>query len=123
MPSFIENNRPVSWYVYPLEQIFAEKLETFVKRGAKNSRAKDLYDMVSIYPHCSNAVNLTKTIQQVFRDRNTDLPKSFKVFGENLDLEILRASWKSVMIPEPKPSFVDTWHKLLNILSAIEKQI
>ncbi|MCA9507338.1 MAG: nucleotidyl transferase AbiEii/AbiGii toxin family protein [Myxococcales bacterium] len=122
MPSFIEDNRSVSWYVYPLEQIFAEKLETFVKRGAKNSRAKDLYDMVSIYPHCSNAVNLTKTIQQVFRDRNTDLPKSVKVFGENLDLEILRASWRSVIIPEPKPSFDDTWHKLLNILSALEEQ-
>lgn len=122
MPSFIENSRPVSWYVYPLEQIFAEKLETFVKRGAKSSRAKDLYDMVSIYPHCSNATILVKAIQRVFKDRNTNLPKSLRVFGENLDLEILRASWKSIMMPEPKPLFDDTWHKLLNILSAIEEK-
>jgi predicted nucleotidyltransferase component of viral defense system len=48
MPSLLNNVHPVSWHVYPLEQIFAEKLETFVKRGAKNSRGKDVYDMVSI---------------------------------------------------------------------------
>lgn len=121
MPSLLGNAHPIAWYVYPLEQIFAEKLETFVKRGAKNSRAKDIYDMVSIYPHCSNITNLSNTIQRVFQDRNTEMPRSLKAFGESLDQSILRAAWMSIIMPEPKLAFEDTWLKLLDIFSIIEK--
>lgn len=123
MPSLLGSAHPISWYVYPLEQIFAEKLETFVKRGARNSRAKDIYDMVSIYPHCSNTTNLSETIQRVFHDRNTEMPKSLRAFGENLDQSILRASWLSVIMPEPRLAFEDTWLKLIDIFSVIEKNL
>ena len=43
------NENPVSWRVYPLEIIIAEKLQTLVARNSFNSRAKDLYDVVLIF--------------------------------------------------------------------------
>ncbi|WP_202972541.1 nucleotidyl transferase AbiEii/AbiGii toxin family protein [Legionella drozanskii] len=32
--------------VYPVETIFAEKLETIISRGAANSRMKDYHDLL-----------------------------------------------------------------------------
>ncbi|OPZ22658.1 MAG: hypothetical protein BWZ03_00726 [bacterium ADurb.BinA186] len=121
MPSMLDNFHPISWYVYPLEQIFAEKLETFVKRGAKNSRAKDLYDMVNIYPNCQNKNDLNQTIQRVFRDRDTDLPISLRDFAQNLDQTILRAGWASIIASEPRPAFDENWIKLLGILADLKR--
>jgi len=50
-PSFIYKEKPlfedsISLEVYPVETIFAEKLETVISRGAANSRMKDFHDLL-----------------------------------------------------------------------------
>src|SRR5207253_1224619 len=35
----------ISWQVYPIETIVAEKLQTLIERGGDNSRAKDVFDL------------------------------------------------------------------------------
>lgn len=50
-PSFIYKDKPlfdglISLEVYPVETIFAEKLETIISRGAANSRMKDYHDLL-----------------------------------------------------------------------------
>lgn len=122
MFSLLDNVEPISWHVYPLEQIFAEKLETFVKRADKNSRGKDIYDMVSIFERCKNNIDvINKTIARVFDERNTEQPKSFREFAQSLDQTILRSSWVSIIVPDLKPTFEESWLKLVDILDELEE--
>jgi predicted nucleotidyltransferase component of viral defense system len=123
MPSLLHDSPSISWRVYPLEKIFSEKLQTLIIRGTKNSRAKDIYDMVSIYPHCLNGETLINAIRNVFKERNTEIPKSLTNFATDIDLTILRASWISVLIPQPRMEFNEAWTQLLRIFSEIQKDL
>ena len=40
----------VSLQVYPMETIFAEKMDSVVSRADTNSRMKDYHDLVLLYP-------------------------------------------------------------------------
>lgn len=123
MPSLIEPENAVSWYVYPIEQIFAEKLETFVKRGARNSRSKDIYDMVKIYPKCLDKEKLTDSIEKTFSERDTDRPASLREFAQSLDQTILRSSWVSLIMPAPGISFDEAWNELINVLADLDSYL
>lgn len=71
----------VSLQVYPVETIFAEKLETLVSRAAANSRMKDYHDLVLLcrQPDLLDTSKLKKDITETFQNRNTplDLPVDF----------------------------------------------
>lgn len=59
---------------YPPETIFAEKLETAIKRDALNSRMKDFHDLVLLVQ--SEILNRDKTkqaVQQTFKHRGTQV--------------------------------------------------
>ena len=71
-PSFIYKEKPlfedpISLEVYPVETIFAEKLETVISRGAANSRMKDYHDLLLL---CRER-NLIDKIAQTFQNRRT----------------------------------------------------
>ena len=123
MPSLIANSNPVSWYVYPLEQIFSEKLETFVRRGDRNSRGKDIYDMVRIYPALLDSNKLVETIRKTFVDRNTAKPPSFHSFAQSLGLATLRISWASLIMPDPGLPFDEAWTKFLEIFIDLDPRL
>lgn len=59
-------------WIYPIETIFAEKLETVVSKGAANSRMKDFHDLVLIsrVAVLSNA-KLKSDIEKTFDNRRT----------------------------------------------------
>ena len=103
--SLLGIEEPISWKVYPLENIFAEKLETLVSRGSANSRAKDLYDMVIIFESLKDRALLAKAIRETFLQRETQLPKSFSGFLQDLDLSVLRNSWEVVTFQAEEISF------------------
>jgi predicted nucleotidyltransferase component of viral defense system len=44
------SNEELSWSVYPIETIIAEKLHALVDRGELNSRSKDVFDLVAFLP-------------------------------------------------------------------------
>lgn len=78
---------------YPVEFIFAEKLETVVYRGDENSRMKDFHDL---YTLVLNETVLDKdrtqsAIKAVFKHRKTSLqfPISFNVSA----VQTLQAYW------------------------------
>ena len=68
---------PVSWIVYPPEYIFSEKLEALFSRGSASSRAKDIYDLVLLFPNCSDLELLKTAIRETFEHRETPIPFSF----------------------------------------------
>jgi predicted nucleotidyltransferase component of viral defense system len=65
----------VSLQVYPVETIFAEKLETLISKGAANSRMKDYHDLY-LLSHTEGLIDskkLRESIDKTFKTRNTSL--------------------------------------------------
>lgn len=65
----------VSLQVYPVETIFAEKLETVISRGTINSRMKDFHDLFLLCRHESliNPQALVENINKTFMTRGTKI--------------------------------------------------
>ncbi|MBK7844185.1 MAG: nucleotidyl transferase AbiEii/AbiGii toxin family protein [Bdellovibrionales bacterium] len=49
-PSLLTGNDEISWAVYPIETICAEKLHALISHGDQNSRSKDVHDLAIFYP-------------------------------------------------------------------------
>ncbi len=65
----------VSLLVYPVETIFAEKLETVLSKGSKNSRMKDYHDLFLLV-HSKGLIEskkLKEAVTKTFKNRGTTL--------------------------------------------------
>jgi predicted nucleotidyltransferase component of viral defense system len=120
MPSILPEGKPVSWSVYPLEYIFAEKLEALFVRGSANSRAKDVYDMPLIFPKCLSKQAILKAIERTFSHRKTPIPDSFAKAADTFDLSIMRSAWLSVELADDSRSFENAWNDFLVCLHALD---
>lgn len=119
--SIVGGAAPLSWRIYPLESIFAEKLETLVSRGSGNSRAKDLFDMVILFDEVRERRALKGAIKRTFSNRGTEMPTSFAEFFASLDLTILERSWGSVELTGGKISFATCKRRLRGVLRGVDK--
>lgn len=63
----------VSLLVYPVETIFAEKLETVLSKGSKNSRMKDFHDLLLLVRSKGliKSKKLKEAIEKTFKNRGT----------------------------------------------------
>lgn len=120
MTSIIPSSKPISWSIYPLEYIFAEKLEALFSRGAASSRAKDIYDMPLIFPKC-DVEKTVEAITSTFRIRETPLPDSLRTTAEGMDTAVLRRSWGAVDFSKDDVNFEDCWKKLASCLGTVDK--
>jgi hypothetical protein len=86
-PSFNYKEKPlfedlISLEVYPVETIFAEKLETIISRGAANSRMKDYHDLLLLCRENTliDEIQLKENIMHTFQNRGTvySLPIQFQ---------------------------------------------
>ncbi len=112
--------RPISWSVYPLEYIFAEKLEALFSRGSANSRAKDVYDMPLIFSNCASKKSLLKAVLRTFTHRETPVPDSFFITAGAFDLSILRGAWPSVELMGAARTFDESWRETLACLQLLD---
>ena len=75
----------ISLLVYPVETIFAEKLESVISKGSANSRMKDYHDLFLLAQEQSpiDPKKLQASLSQTFRNRGTPLnPISFDERGK-----------------------------------------
>lgn len=95
---------------YPMEFVFAEKLETAIFRGADNSRMKDFHDLYTIASSGKmlNEQDTAKAIRLVFEHRKTPirLPMQFDVSV----IEALQQYW-------------DRYHKTITVSAHLPNQI
>jgi hypothetical protein len=119
--SLVEGEAPLSWRIYPLESIFAEKLETLISRGSGNSRAKDLFDLVILFDAVKARRTLKGAIKKTFSNRGTETPTSFAEFFRGLDVTILERSWGSVELTGGTMSFASCQRRLRSALRGIDK--
>jgi len=71
--SFFEES--ISLLVYPIETIFAEKLETILSKGSQNSRMKDFHDLLLLLRDTSliNSKKLQESVEKTCANRGTIL--------------------------------------------------
>lgn len=85
----------ISLLVYPVETIFAEKLETMTSKGAANSRMKDYHDILLMIQEKDllDVKKLKAAITVTFKHRNTEykIPIEFDAPG----MATLQTLWTS----------------------------
>ena len=113
MNSFLEGIVPVSWSVYPVDYIIAEKLEALFSRGSTNSRAKDIFDLNFLLPKVKSKSLLKEAIRRTFEKRPTQIPESFANTAATFDLKILKSAWTSVEVDTTLEKFDRHWERLL----------
>lgn len=79
-------------YVYPLETVFAEKIQIAITKGSANSRMKDFYDLYLISQSSTlDGQKLMKSIGSTFKNRG--LTPVYKIDFDEKDILKLQVSW------------------------------
>lgn len=119
-PSLITGNDEISWSVYPIETICAEKLHALISHGDENSRSKDVHDLAIFLPKVDGPT-LNEALKRSFEFRSTELPKSFYTEIRRLKTDRLERGWASAVdsIPDAM-SFKTAFEKMVKLISELE---
>jgi len=110
----------ISWSVYPIETICAEKLHALISHGDDNSRSKDVHDLAVFLPK-ADPKTLKKAIKNCFEFRNTEMPTSFVEVIRQLNTSRLEMGWKSALASVASSmTFVEALKLVLNVMEGIE---
>ena len=69
---------PFPLLVYPPETIFAEKLQTVIRKRGQNTRMKDYYDLFKLIEHGLDVKKVKRQVKDVFENRGTPLPERIR---------------------------------------------
>ncbi|MEK6627730.1 MAG: nucleotidyl transferase AbiEii/AbiGii toxin family protein [Bdellovibrionota bacterium] len=120
MPCLLSPNDEISWSVYPIETICAEKLHALISHGDQNSRSKDVHDLAVFLPKV-DAPTLKEALKRSFDFRSTDLPKSFQTEIKNINTDWLERGWASAVDSIPNAmSFKTAFEKVVQLIGEIE---
>lgn len=120
-PSLVSPNEDLSWSVYPIETIIAEKLHALIAHGNINSRSKDVYDLAAFLPK-ANAEVLGEALKRCFDHRSTELPQNLSATLRAIDTKNLERGWISATASIPdKPQFKATFEAIVRLISEIER--
>lgn len=112
----------ISWSVYPVETIVAEKIHALVSLGAANSRSKDVYDL-SIFLAKAEPKILKDALKRTFKYRNTNLPATISDSLKSLDTKSLKRGWTSATSTlKDAPSFDESFQIVIDELAKLEKE-
>lgn len=128
-PKSIETNSLIipdsnlSWLVYPVETIIAEKMHALISHGDINSRSKDVYDLAFLLPK-ADADILGQALKRCFEFRETNLPNSFATVLKSMDTKSLERGWISATASVlNKPKFRETFETIVRLIYGMEGKI
>lgn len=112
-------NEKLSWKVYPIETIIAEKLQTLIVRGEDNSRAKDIFDLYHYLPKAEEK-DFLNALKNCFEFRETPLPDDITKILSKMNKSLLERGWKSATssLKNP-PTFESAFKKILKELDRL----
>ena len=114
-------NTKISWKVYPIETMIAEKIHALVDRGSDNSRSKDIFDLSQFLPK-SDANKLKVAIEACFKFRQTDVPADLGEFLEKIDLTLIKKGWASTVAGiKAAPTCEEAFAEILRTLKTMVK--
>jgi predicted nucleotidyltransferase component of viral defense system len=109
---------------YPMEFVFAEKLETVIFRHADNTRMKDFHDLwtMASHPATLDRKRCAQAIEIVFAHRGT--PKKLPIAFDQAALKALQINWEryrpSIPSPSHLPVSIEEVISLINSVSKVE---
>jgi hypothetical protein len=104
----------LSWLVYPVESILAEKLHALITLGSINSRAKDVFD-IAFFLQKANKATLAEALEKTFAVRGDQLPSRMAEALLEVDTTVLRRGWQSAVATVPlPPDFDSAWKGLMD---------
>jgi hypothetical protein len=122
-PTMFEKNEEISWSVYPIETICAEKLHALISHGDLNSRSKDIHDLAIFLPN-ADSKTLKEAIKKSFAFRETNVPPSFLKVLQKLDTTRLERGWANAVASIPGISnFKTTFQTLLDQIADWENRL
>lgn len=116
----------ISLLVYPIETIFAEKLETVLSKGSRNSRMKDFHDLLLLLRDKSlqSSKKLYDNVQKTFENRGTTLkPIQFDEAGHRALQQLWTAHLqglgdvaKELALPESMVETIDSINTSISLM-------
>ncbi len=84
----------ITLMVYPVETIFAEKLETIISKGSTNSRMKDYHDVLLMMRETGllDENKLKSSVKETFKNRETNLNPP--ILFDSAGMNSLEELWK-----------------------------
>lgn len=120
-PSFFPQNEDISWSVYPVETICAEKLHSILIHGDANSRSKDVHDLAIFLPR-ADAETLGTALKRCFKFRKTELPEKISADLKKINTHRLEQGWaNSVSTVANAPEFVTAFNTVIKNMEHLEK--
>lgn len=110
----------LSWQVYPIETVLAEKLHALTTIGSRNSRSKDVFDISIFLPQASKE-SLHAALEATFAFRGDPLPPNLSAVLQALDTESLRRGWPAAVsaLTSP-PTFDAAFNAVLQQLARLD---
>jgi hypothetical protein len=107
----------ISWSVYPVETICAEKIHPIVVLGSDNSRSKDVFDLSFLLHRC-DVETLKRALSKTFEYRKTELPSSLFAYFNSVDTKVFRKGWSAATreIKPIPPHFDKCWDIVISFL-------
>ncbi len=107
---------PLSWRVYPVETIVAEKLHALYTHASLNSRSKDVFDLSFLLPKVV-PIDLDAALTATFQFRGAKRPPALSAALRTNDVTTLKRGWKSAVKDiADAPSFDDAFARVLELL-------
>ncbi len=121
VPSLLPKGEEISWSVYPIETICAEKLHALISHGNINSRSKDVHDLSVFLPKADAAI-LGEAIKKCFAFRETELPESFSKTIKAINSTSLQRGWLSATATVPTArEFKEVFDSVAKQMAQLEK--
>ena len=100
------DDKAIPVLAYPLENVFAEKLDTIVSRGAANTRTRDFYDVYMLYVLKKDEINfktLRIALEATSRRRNTfETLEGYPQILESIKVDLVQNDfWKRFVAKNP----------------------
>lgn len=120
MPSLLKGE-DISWSVYSIETICAEKLHALIVHGNINSRSKDVHDL-SVFLPKTDATVLGEALTKCFAFRETEMPESFSKTIKAINTTSLRRGWLTATTTVPKErDFDEAFEAVVKGIAQLEK--
>jgi hypothetical protein len=121
MPSLFPQTDHISWSVYPIETIIAEKLHALLSHGDANSRSKDVHDL-SVFLPKADAKTLGIALERCFEFRETKLPDRMSSEIKRINTRRLEQGWaNSVSTVANAPEFEIAFDAIIKNVARLEK--
>lgn len=121
VPSLLPKGEEISWSVYPIETICAEKLHALISHGNINSRSKDVHDLSVFLPKADVAI-LGEALKKCFAFRETELPESFSKTIKAINSTSLQRGWLSATATVPtERDFKEVFDSVAKQMAQLEK--